>query len=907
MAAAYVNKLTGEVLFDPFLARQQNAEIPGVIRKQLEEEESSTPKPQSQLLPLFIHFKPPPQSAVPRAEEIVRQFASIDGFSRALPPVNSLNPLGPNYLEALHGSDEDKKKCGFVVAHNPNQYSFGTARADASAYTAMLYLVAQSSTPEEMKKEMKQFIEFSNTEYYGGGTLAGLMNRLKQRLVRHRPLATFVSPTPANIQEEVSKIKSVLKFDVSKIKSLVGKTPDRVGIKINAKAAAGSPFLDPSCPIKRVEVAVANQALLLFSKAQEGYKSLRKYLAERREFLLVQLKNKRERMARTSYHSKVRPYYVYPGAIRLLYTCVVDCVYAPLLLRFDQDPDSSSALGFSWASGGAGKMVSWFYHHQGPGVYAIIYGDDIWILFVNKDFRCLVAVDLSSLDMTIGPDTIRYHHELYYPMIKSSLDPAWSVINIQYLSNTVESEVLVYKNAVFHKVTGLNSGVNGTTIIDITAAARVVGHVRDLFQATPVSDLASTKKFMDVASKSVKSKMGFEMKVDDMIYDVLPPRSSFVSTEGRFLGMRIVSRDYSVAGEKKQFFLPEPNFNGLASTLVHFEVTGVDRHNLAAVGGVKMVRMFGILVSGGWLSKTLFAVVQRMWDEAVRQGWSPFNISTEMETLELLDDVRDAGIEYLSKIKKEKKLVLPPESWFIKLYTGITVDVLVKTQDHFDDIDLGFESVAEQLLGISVVEQKHEEKHPALPDAEVVNDPYESVMNDSLRQVEESVGILHSHPPSLEIPAVVQVSSTALQPTAVGKKVLGLAKNPVLKRIKDARWMNDMYRRKAKLESKSATRSARNKRRGKSDNDDEFLIDINEEIDEIEEAIENEQEQWNDEERLMRERIAEELLKRKSEEEEKDFVRKPWSDWDDDEYDYFDTHFGDAYGGYAKGFAVNAT
>jgi len=123
--AAYTNKLTGETLFDPFEARRLNAETPGIIRRVEDDEPQASPKPLQ--LPLFQHFKPPPAPANPKAEQVLKRFLDVGGFSRALQPVNALKPLTPGYVEALTGGDDLQKANGFIFAQSKSIPVFNSA------------------------------------------------------------------------------------------------------------------------------------------------------------------------------------------------------------------------------------------------------------------------------------------------------------------------------------------------------------------------------------------------------------------------------------------------------------------------------------------------------------------------------------------------------------------------------------------------------------------------------------------------------------------------------------------------------------------------------------------------------------------------------------------------------------
>jgi len=279
-----------------------------------------------------------------------------------------------------------------------------------------------------------------------------------------------------------------------------------------------------------------------------------------------------------------------------------------------------------------------------------------------------------------------------------------------------------------------------------------------------------------------------------------------------------------------------------------------------------------------------------------------------------LDDARLEAIDFLKKAKQEKKLQLPPVEWFVKLYTDVRIDTITKTAEMVSDVDLGFDLLAEQISGMGVgkaAEKKEEKKHEPSEEKKeqkpkpATEDPFELVLSQQMRSVEESVGIQHSAPPSTEKVEVNKKSATvSVTPTVPVREAFNLPANEVLRRIKQLRMYNNLLRRKRLAESRYENYKARRNRGGAGVNEeeDEKGQQLEEEKTEASIAIADARAQWDEEEELMFQQLARKALKELHAEDDNwdDEIYIDVDELEEDELEYLDRYFGSQIGGYAR-------
>nr|UHS71816.1 MAG: RNA-dependent RNA polymerase [Permutotetraviridae sp.] len=207
------------------------------------------------------------------------------------------------------------------------------------------------------------------------------------------------------------------------------------------------------------------------------------------EFTYI-LKRKFERQPRECYDKKVRPYFVAPFALKLLFKWV--SYYCRMQnMKFDETVEgeyvSNSAYQFCWSSGGADRLVSWIENARVRArkekrivFAAICFGDDQYFVFSDGTKIVIVAPDVQAMDANVWSEVPS--KEMSNHLGAFEVMPSLLYRNVCRLmaKHSTSVDVLVHGALVVHKSHGENSGACMTTQMDMHQSGIIQAVVQGL-------------------------------------------------------------------------------------------------------------------------------------------------------------------------------------------------------------------------------------------------------------------------------------------------------------------------------------------------------------------------------------------------------------------------------------------
>lgn len=400
-----------------------------------------------------------------------------------------------------------------------------------------------------------------NKHYKGNGTPLALGVRLREQVPTIAP--PIIDDNKFRLISDF--IWKVYPVDVKSFKTFKETNLMNCNIEINKDAHPGAPFYKSGVNLEtvyeqdnkplRVITVVANLAEKYFKLCQQGYtKSIIQYfesIENRYEFLSL-VCPKVEVMKRDNYLTKVRPFFVMPAALKLLFTPIADNTI-DTMKNFLEDPNSHSAFRFTWNRGGAQKMWNWIKGKQKtPGFHWLAWGDDCIIVAVAKDRTSIIIMpDVSGMDAKIT--TLDFELATKYILRSSQFEDrsvsrnVYRDINVmkEFLKNSkfnitwinvlrfyeyysTHTPILGPKGKCFDSSKGLKSGTVLTSFIDFIGTARNMYEL----QTIPIPDTFNSIDIkMYVDSLFLKSKQtGFPFKDDTRtVQCIMSDKKTYIS------------------------------------------------------------------------------------------------------------------------------------------------------------------------------------------------------------------------------------------------------------------------------------------------------------------------------------------------------------------------------------------
>ena len=465
-------------------------------------------------------------SLMERPNDVLQFLTKIPGF-------NSIKPLVKVKGVELSGQE----KATSTIITNPN-LSFTIGSSDGTAKSVLVTTTALST------EEKDRIMKLINDHYLGNGTIAGLVTRIKKQIPFYEMQRTSGFKQDVSLPLTPPLSRKVWKFIQDRFTT---NTPHAVltadlntlNPEINTDAQAGAPFFNSDSVEDHAEEIFTFAVSFLERLQANGAAKTWAWIMqpENLPFYTMILSAKTEIMERAEYFTKVRPYFVAPAHLRLLFTVLTDA-YASKFPSFDPNSENISAFRFTWAKGGAEKLWAWVSRKRKPGIYFKTWGDDqLWIVVCKDGTVFALAPDVSGMDMKINDSHITYYyywliqHFCDVPLKLGDLDSPSSLKLIRnnihltnewfYLAKFFKAylsmpPVLMWKHFMFQKLVGLASGINATTHVDFIGSCVLCEAVSHEEVPTSANDIESVRAYVGRLT-TVATLSGFPLKRESML------------------------------------------------------------------------------------------------------------------------------------------------------------------------------------------------------------------------------------------------------------------------------------------------------------------------------------------------------------------------------------------------------
>nr|UHS71792.1 MAG: RNA-dependent RNA polymerase [Permutotetraviridae sp.] len=430
---------------------------------------------------------------------------------------------------------------------------------------------------------------------YSRGTATGLSVRMRKQMLRPTKsslpaLKKFGYKDLRGPLKEALPINPQELWDLSEdLDSLLDK------ITVTANASAGPPYwADKSKCVTVMRDAVIP---LIYTSIMEG--RLGDLEREQPELFLAECKNKMDRYEIEKLEEKTRPYFNFPFHWTALFS-ILSQSYSKALKVFHQG--GNNAYGFSWAHGGAGKLVEWAQAQQEvtgktpPGFIA--YGDDVDIYYRLDGQLHRISPDFTQMDGSVDSDTVSVVVDM---VVDAHAPPGsvfrgfWVEVGKVWKRMALNPNFLLDGTTVYRKPKGegLATGVVGTTLFDTAKsvlaykawALEVASGKRDLLEESP-------------ARRYFQEAHGLEIKEGTWNPQQVPePAEGGLFSPNKFLGMQIVFQRNS-SGELRPY--PHLPLEDWLQLLLVEKRDQVQSESAAVANRRAFDRLRGLMVTGAF-------------------------------------------------------------------------------------------------------------------------------------------------------------------------------------------------------------------------------------------------------------------------------------------------------------------
>jgi hypothetical protein len=545
------------------------------------------------------------------------------------------------------------------------------------------------------QKKFESAIKHSWNIICTNGGLRGVVTRLYNGMPKVRP---YVKPKES-LMDFLGE-HTVLSFD---------ELPDKIDWKetlefmqINPKSDAGFPFVltDPNAKsdgqnvLKAVELA--KKYCNMLEDDNENLTKTLQYFREHPEESYFMLKRKSERITRLKYEVKIRPYFVPPLALKILFKTVTDII-SDSLLNYQEDPDSVSAYKTSWFYGGADKLMKHLFaspiaksqESEEFIMTSVCYGDDSIFSFVYPDGSFVaLAPDVNHMDMTNSSDfgvILRTLCRQYYASKHGKDPPKWFTQILAYLtSKAFATDCHMFGPYCMLIQWSLKSGVPLTTILDIICSTYIHGVVRQVAENTigscsGIGDPTFSKNkesFLKIIQKRCEEEVSITFKEGTLEMFECKNYEELTEFPLPFLGFKMVYDGFMFSSAKGDVmvegWLPIPaDMNDRISSFVTpaRRVGGDNEYSYT------MERIYGLVLAGVWYDVDFYEMFKEVYDKYYEKGYRPDQLSDMPDVLEdgeelvslhpRLPSIQEVKVMYLLPKEKYADLVISsviPES-----------------------------------------------------------------------------------------------------------------------------------------------------------------------------------------------------------------------------------------------------
>lgn len=513
-------------------------------------------------------------------------------------------PADPNF---------GRKGVGLVT----NNITYGSVKAD----TGMLSILKQKLFEKndillpEKQKEWNAELEKATHYIVTNGPSSGLYVRIVQGAISTRKEVKL---------EKKLLVKMFLKsFGVDKTNfvQMAEQGPDSFieSVEVNINANSGYPRQQMK---QSIIVPMYADAIEVWNAIAQG--RLSKDMQERPEYYLVQLKNKMDRYKRDEVAKKIRPYYVYPGHLALLYSMVIQNL-ASTFQTFDKKSSSNLAIGFSWNYGGGQRLYDWINTRTELFNWISFSDDALWVIVLPNGEKWILCPDVVHMDMSLQNSIGTQFYEAVTGVFGTEMGPTWQGVFRLNCVTAFQTTVNMGHALCYFLREMLHTGVPGTSYFDQFASmlvAEVV--VPKVLKYLKANDRAG---FKENVQKQLKEDMGLEFKPATMkMYQFKPGRPSYDFT---FLGQTLTQ----VKGGKEMEYVPKTPLESVFRGLVLPRRTyDTPTQRVSAY----MERYRGVIASGGMHYPELYEAVKFYYNSFRTGGYEPRSELVEVDgTIEL--------------------------------------------------------------------------------------------------------------------------------------------------------------------------------------------------------------------------------------------------------------------------------
>jgi len=442
--------------------------------------------------------------------------------------------------------------------------------ADRTCHNALVdYYSELLESKNQDADVIERCLRHVNNVVCSNGLMSGLVHRLITQLPRVEPT---LKPRPAELQVTADLLPfAFTEGDEKKVWSIPLRPDWEDGevFDLTETADAGAPFMiadrNAKCDATTAARAIkfAEKYIKILEKDDDKLTAMSNYFRDNPGESLFMLKRKMERMTHEAATHKVRPYYVPPFALKLLFMWVAHYVQKSLL-NYIQSDKSGSAYKSSWFYGGTTKFISTLVHDTRVSAMAdkrvvlktSCFGDDaIWVIAYPDGSYVVLTPDVSAMDMHVAKAFGGILQGIYAMCYAAHHDnaplPLLFKRVLKLLCNMAfNTNLHITGTYNMRKLWGLCSGIPLTTIFDMVASCYIVGILKTSMEAgilPGATRFVDAKSFsaedLDILIKHVEKRVVKETSASFKVGTLVP--YSFTGTEEKiedypfmFLGVK---------------------------------------------------------------------------------------------------------------------------------------------------------------------------------------------------------------------------------------------------------------------------------------------------------------------------------------------------------------------------------
>lgn len=485
--------------------------------------------------------------------ENVKKITSGTAISKTTPPSSILGTTGSAAKKLIEGM-------GFQVYGTPELSTLKTFESkDPRVMMSNQMISADGPTSAKLREyDLNMYNEMQN--YIGTtGSLAGTLKRMESAFKEFTPVKYNAQDIREALQifdynytpEIKEKIRTLVESDHLSSWPVPEMDLDTsAGLYFNKSSGMNENVAYDITPKKDIpiEVIIREGNDILEALAQNTIKDL---MNRKPALFTLSLRSKEQVILRTEAGEKARPYYSTSYPINYLASSVFQVLQEAMVGFWDRKAQYTNASAYKFSfmimddigKSGCEALVDWVSHTRNP--HSIMFGDDSYFAWQDREGIKYAAPDMSHLDMSLGThcSNLIFEHIKHFFLNSNAITPSdWEKSHVKqfiqfYTRFIFDHLVLGPYGVLFHKTKGFSSGLPGVTLIDMFAMS--VFHVK-MRQA-----LRMNTPFKVALEASAKS-CGFIVKRGTDIVRTFHARTDGMVLTLSFLGAQVGWYDYDL-------------------------------------------------------------------------------------------------------------------------------------------------------------------------------------------------------------------------------------------------------------------------------------------------------------------------------------------------------------------------